>query len=148
MLIIHLLTVLTAHDVSKHVVPFYDVPAHDSSAFNCLRRPKGYPCVTLIGHDTFDRATCRATLGLLFAQVAWLRGYDVRQSTRLKLIPSCPAGRVIGLGNSGLSAPDYFCPAIIGEKLEATDARWLWMECSISYIFCQLRLIHSRSINI
>ena len=36
--------------------------------------------------------------GPLFAQVAWLRGYDLRQSTRLKLIPSCPAGRVIGLG--------------------------------------------------
>ena len=66
----------------------------------------------------------------------------------LKLIPSCPAGRVIGLGNSGLSAPDYFGPAIIGEKLEATDARWRWMECSISFIFCQLRLKHSRSINI
>ena len=96
-------------------------------------------------HDAFDRASCRATLGPLFAQVAWPRGYDLRQSTRLKLIPSCPAGRVIGLGNSGLSAPDS---AIIGEKLEATEARWLWMECSISYIFCQLRLIHSRSINI
>ena len=96
-------------------------------------------------HDAFDRASCRATLGPLFAQVAWPRGYDLRQSTRLKLIPSCPAGRVIGLGNSGLSAPDS---AIIGEKLEATEARWLWMECSISYIFCQLRLIHSSSINI
>ena len=99
-------------------------------------------------HDAFDSARCRATLGPLFAQVALLRGYDLRQSTHLKLIPSCPAGRVIGLSNSGLSAPDYFCPAIIGEKLEATDARWLWMECSISYIFYQLRLIHSRSINI
>ena len=63
-----------------------------------------------------------------------MRGYDLRQSTCLKLIPSCSAGRVIGLGNSGLSAPDYFCPTIIGEKLEAIDARWLWMECSISYI--------------
>ena len=83
--------------------------------------------------------------GPLFALDAWLRGYELRQSTRLELIPSCPAGRVIGLGNSGLSAPDS---AIIGEKLEATEARWLWMECSISYIFCQLRLIHSRSINI
>ena len=98
--------------------------------------------------DAFDRATCRATLGPLFAQIAWLRGYGLRQSTRLKLIPSCPAGRVIGLGNSRLSAPVYSCPAIIGEKLEATEARWLWMACSISYIFCQLRLIHSRSINI
>ena len=86
-------------------------------------------------HNAFDRASCRATLGPLLAQVAWLRGYDLGQSTRLKLIPSCPASRVIGLGNSGLSAPDYFCPAIIGEKLEATDTRWLWMECYISYIF-------------
>ena len=60
--------------------------------------------------------------GPLFALDACLRVYDLRQSTRLKLIPSCPAGRVIGLGNSGLSAPDS---AIIGEKLEATDARWL-----------------------
>jgi hypothetical protein len=25
-------------------------------------------------------------------------------------------------------------PAIIGEKLEATDARWHWMEFSISYL--------------
>ena len=99
-------------------------------------------------HDAFDRDSCRAMLGPLFAQVAWPRGYDLRQSTRLELIPSCPAGRVIGLGNSGLSAPDYYCPAIIREKLEATEARWLWMEFSISYIFCQLRLIHSRSINI
>ena len=63
-------------------------------------------------------------LGPLFAKVAWPKGYDLRQSTRHKLIPSCPAGRVIGLGNSGLSAPDS---AIIGEKLEATEARWLWM---------------------
>ena len=86
-------------------------------------------------------------LGPLFAQVAWLRGYDPRQLTRLKLIPSCLAGHVIGLGNSGLSAPDYFCPAIIRETLEASDARWRWMECSISYKFCQLRLIHIRSIN-
>ena len=71
--------------------------------------------------DAFDRASCQALLGPLFAQVAWLWGYDLRQSTRLKLISSCPAGRVIGLGNSGLSAADNFCPAIIGEKLEATD---------------------------
>ena len=112
------------------------------------------PIVNLIanldheGHNAFDRASCRATMGPLFEQVAWLGGYDLRQSTHLKLIPSCPASRVIGLGNSGLSAPDYFCPAIIGENLEATDARCLWMECSISYIFFQLRLIHSRSINI
>ena len=106
------------------------------------------PILAIYPHDAFDRASCRATLGPLFAQDAWLRGYDLRQSTCLKLIPSCPAGRVISLGNSRLSAPDYFCPAIIGEKLEATDARWLWMECSISYIFCQLRLIHSRSLNI
>ena len=48
------------------------------------------------------------------------RLHDLRQSTRLKLIPSCLAGRVIGLGNSGLLAPDYFSPAIIREKLEAT----------------------------
>ena len=66
-------------------------------------------------------ASCQ--LGLLFAQVAWLRVYDLRQSTHLKLISFSPAGRVIALGNSGLSAPDYICPAIIGEKLEATDAR-------------------------
>ena len=99
-------------------------------------------------HDAFDWASCQATLGLLFAQVALLRGYDLRQSTCLKLIPSCPAGRVIGLSNSGLSASDYFCPAIIGEKLEATNARWIWMEYFISYIFFQLRLINSRSINI
>ena len=85
-----------------------------------------------IQQDAFDRASCRAMLGPLFAQVAWLWGHDLGQSTCLKLIPSCPAGRVIGLGNSGLSAPDYFCPAIIGEKLEATDARWSWMECSFS----------------
>ena len=84
--------------------------------------------VTVVIHNAFDRASCRATLGLLFTEVAWLRGYDLRQSTHLKIIPSCPAGRVIGLGNSGLSAPDYFCPAVIGVKLEATDARWLWME--------------------
>ena len=76
-------------------------------------------------HDAFYRASCRATLGPLFAQVALLRGYDLRQSVRLKLISSYPAGRMIGLGNSGLSAPDYFCPAIFGEKLEATDTRWL-----------------------
>ena len=94
--------------------------------------------------DAFDRASCLATLGPLFAQVAWLRGYDLRQSTRLKSIPSCLAGRVIGRGNSGLWAPYYFCPAIIGEKLEATDSRWLWMKYSISYSFCQLRLIHWR----
>ena len=61
-------------------------------------------------HDAFDHASCRATLGPLFAQIALLRGYDIRQSTCLKLIPSCPAGCVIGLDNSGLSAPDYFCP--------------------------------------
>ena len=76
-------------------------------------------------HPAFDNASCRSTLGPLFAQVAWLWGYDLRQSTCLKLIPSCPAGHVIGLGNSGLSAPYYFCPAIIGEKLVATGARWL-----------------------
>ena len=35
-----------------------------------------------------------------------------------------------------------------GEKLEATVARWLWVEFSFSSIFCQLRIIHSRSINI
>ena len=86
--------------------------------------------------DAFQCASFRSPLWRLFAQVAWLRGYDLRQSTRLKLIPSCPAGRVIGLGNSGLLAPDYFCPAIIGEKLEATDARWLWIEfyIFISYV--------------
>ena len=77
-----------------------------------------------------------------------LRGYDLRQSTHLKLIPSCLAGRVIGLGTSGLLASEYFCPTIIGKKQEATDAKWHWMDCSISYILCQLRLIHSRSINI
>ena len=87
-------------------------------------------------HAACDRASCRATLEPLFAQVEWLRGYDLKQSTRLKLIPYCPAGLVIRPGNSGLSAPDYFCPAIIGENLEATDARWLWMDCYISYIFC------------
>ena len=91
-------------------------------------------------HNAFECASSRAPLGRLFAQVAWLRGYDLRQSTRLKFIPSCPAGRVIGLGTSGLSAPDYFGPTIIREKLVATDARWLWMESSISYILCQLRL--------
>ena len=48
-------------------------------------------------HATFDHGSCRATLGPLFAQVAWLRGYDLRQSTRLKLIPSCPAGRILPL---------------------------------------------------
>ena len=94
-------------------------------------------------HDAFDRASCWATLGPLLAQVEWLKGYDLRQSTRPKLIPSCPAGRVICLGNFGLSAPDYFCPVIIAQKLEATDPRWFWMECSFYYIFCQLRLIHS-----
>ena len=101
----------------------------------------------ILGHITMQSTVLPAGLGLgpLFAQVAWPRGYDLRQSTRLKLIPSCPAGRVIGLGNSGLSAPDS---AIIGEKVDATEARWLWMECSISYIFCHLRLIHSRSINL
>ena len=35
-------------------------------------------------HDAFDHASCRATLGPLFAQIAWLRGYDIRQSTCLK----------------------------------------------------------------
>ena len=95
-------------------------------------------------HDAFECASSRAWFGRLFAQAAWLRDYDLRQSTRLKLIPSCPAGRVIGLGNSGLSAPDYFCAAIIGQRLVATDAKWLWMESSIFYILCQL----SRSINI
>ena len=79
--------------------------------------------VVFLTHNAFDRASCRAPLGPLFAQDAWLRGYDLRQSTRLKSILSCPAGCVIGLGNSGLSAPDYFYPAIIGETQEATDAR-------------------------
>ena len=99
-------------------------------------------------HNAFECASFRAPLGRLFAQVAWPGGYALRQSTRLKITPSCPAGHVIGLGTFRLSAPDYFCPAIIGEKLEATDARRRWMECSMSYILCQLRLIHSRSINI
>ena len=29
-------------------------------------------------HDAFDRASCKATLGSLFTQVAWLQGYDLR----------------------------------------------------------------------
>ena len=57
-------------------------------------------------HDALESASSRARLGRLFAQAAWPKGYDLRQSTRLKLIPSCSAGRVIGLRNSGLSAPD------------------------------------------
>ena len=45
----------------------------------------------------------------------------------------------------GLFLPRRFLPL---HQLEATDARWRWTECSISYILCQLRLIHSRSISI
>ena len=78
-------------------------------------------------HNAFDCASCWATLGPLFAQVAWLRGSDLRQSIRLKLIPSCPAGCVIGIGNSGLLAPDYFCPAIIGEKLDGSGWNVLYL---------------------
>ena len=104
--------------------------------------------VHIVHHDAFECASSRAPLGWLFAQVAWPRSYGLRQSNCLKIIPYCPAGHVIDLGTSGLSAPDYFCSVIIGEKLEATDARWRWMECSISYISCQLRVIYSKSINI
>ena len=35
-------------------------------------------------HDAFDRGNGQAKPGPLIAQVAWLRGYDLRQSTRLK----------------------------------------------------------------
>ena len=104
--------------------------------------------IFILMQDAFESASSWTPLGRPFAQVAWLRGYNLKQSTCLKLIPSSPADRVVGLGTFGLSAPDYFCPAIIGEKLEATDARWHWMECSISCILCQLRLIHSRLLNI
>ena len=57
-------------------------------------------------HNAFLCDSSRAPLGWLFAQDAWPLGYGLRQSTGLKLIPPCPAGRVNGLGTSGLAAPD------------------------------------------
>ena len=44
-------------------------------------------------HNAFEWASFRVLLRSLFRQLAWLKGYDLRQSTSTQLIPSFPADR-------------------------------------------------------
>ena len=60
----------------------------------------------------------------------------------LQLIPSGQGNQPRRSSRHQMALP---LPAIFGEKLEATDARWRWMECSISYLMSSKA--HTQQIN-